>query len=184
MDDHNKFTSLTHKLNDKITNFLTEQKIESLAKDIGFVKHDSIKLNGWKFLDMLLFTHFNHEKLSLNDLSMQLHHRFGITISKQGINDRFTHTAVKFFHAVLEEVLSSTKMCDNHMPILDSFTRVRIKDSTAFQLPAHLASRFPGCGGGASTAGIRIQFEYDYKTGRVLDLSLHPFNHNERKNTE
>lgn len=179
MDHNKKFTSLANKLSDKITNILTEQKIESLAKEIGFVKHDSVKLNGWKFLDMLLFTHFNHEKLSLNDLALQLNHRYGISISKQGINDRFTQTAVKFFHAVLEEVLVSAKISDKHMPILDSFSHVRIKDSTAFQLPANLTSRFPGCGGGASTAGIRIQFEYDYKSGRVLDLSLHPLNRND-----
>lgn len=181
MDNHKNFSSLANKLSDKITNILTEQKIDSLAKEIGFVKHDSVKLNGWKFLDMLLFTHFNHEKLSLNDLALQLNHRYGIRISKQGINDRFTPTAVEFFHAVLEEVLATISISDTNMPILDSFPQVRIKDSTSFQLPEHLASRFPGCGGGASTAGIRIQFEYDYKSGRVLDLSLHPFNRNDMK---
>ena len=181
MENLNKFSSLANKLSDKITNLLTKEKIESLAKELGFVKHDSVKLNGWKFLDMLLFTHFNHERLSLNDLALQLHQRYGITISKQGINDRFTQTAVRFFHAVLEEVLASTEMYDTHMPILDSFTQVRIKDSTAFQLPSDLQSRFPGCGGGASQAGIRIQFEYDYKSGRVLDLSLHPFTRNDMK---
>ena len=179
---HKKISSLANKLSHEITNLLTEQKIESLAKDIGFVKHDSVKLNGWKFLDMLLFTHFNHEKLSLNDLALQLHSRYGISISKQGINDRFTYAAVRFFHAVLEEVLASVRIDEGNMPILDSFPRVRIKDSTAFQLPAHLASRFPGCGGGASIAGIRIQFEYDYKTGKVFDLSLHPFNRNDMSN--
>ena len=136
MDHHKNFSSLANKLSNKITNLLTEQKIESLAKDIGFVKHDSVKLNGWKFLDMLLLNNFNHEKLSLNDLALQLHHRYGISTSKQGINDRFTYAAVRFFHAVLEEVLASVKIDEGNMPILDSFPQVRIKDSTAFQLPA------------------------------------------------
>src|SRR6056297_3689879 len=133
MDHHKKFSSLANKLSDKIINLLTEQKIESLAKEIGFIKHDSVKLNGWKFLEMLLFTHFNHEHLSLNDLALQLHQRYGIVISKQGINNRFTHVAVRFFRAILEEVLASTLTTEQPMPILDKFPHVRIKDSTAFQ---------------------------------------------------
>jgi len=179
MGTHKKFSSPASTLSDKITNLLTEQKIESIAKEIGFIKHDSVKLNGWKFLDMLLFTHFNHERLSLNDLALQLHQRYGIVISKQGINNRFTHVAVRFFRAILEEVLASTLTTEQPMPILDKFPHVRIKDSTAFQLPSNLACQYPGCGGDASEAGIRIQFEYDYKTGRVIDLSLHPFNRND-----
>jgi hypothetical protein len=179
MGTHKNFSSLASKLSDKITNLLTKQKIESIAKEIGFIKHDSVKLNGWKILDMLLFTHFNHERLSLNDLALQLHQRYGIVISKQGINNRFNHVAVQFFRAILEEVLGSTLSRDDYMPILDNFTNVRIKDSTAFQLPSNLSFQYPGCGGGASKAGIRIQFEYDYKTGGVIDLSLHPFNRND-----
>lgn len=59
---------------------------------------------------------------------------------------------------------------------ISEFKSVRIKDSTSFQIPKHLVDYFPGSGGSASKAMLRIQFEFDYKSGKILDLSIHPFN--------
>jgi hypothetical protein len=67
---------------------------------------------------------------------------------------------------------------------LKSFPEVRIKDSTCFQLPEEMADKYPGSGGASSKAAVRIQFEYDIKTGKVIDLSLHPFNTQDSVNAE
>ncbi len=53
---------------------------------------------------------------------------------------------------------------------------LKIKDSTCFQLPENMAEKYAGSGGSESGASIRIQFEYDFKTGAISDLSLHAFN--------
>jgi hypothetical protein len=50
------------------------------------------------------------------------------------------------------------------------FHHLRIKDSTTFKVPDHLASHYGGNGGGA--AGITIQYEFDLKTGQFLDLTI------------
>lgn len=62
------------------------------------------------------------------------------------------------------------------MDYLSRFTAAKIKDSTSFQLPQDMAGNYPGSGGSGSSAMIRIQFEFDLRTGEVTELSLHPFN--------
>jgi hypothetical protein len=47
---------------------------------------------------------------------------------------------------------------------------LRIKDSTTFKVPDNLKDNFSGNGGGA--AGITIQYEFDLKTGKFLDLTI------------
>nr|NQU91544.1 IS4 family transposase [Bacteroidota bacterium] len=156
---------------------LSEAEIEKLARSLGFVQRTS-KLSGWKFLDMLLFTHFNHEKLSLNELSIQLKLRYGVKITKQGINDRFTQAAINFIKGIVEKAIKIVIAADtgDDLGCFPQFTQLKLKDSTSFQLPEDMAEKYPGSGGNGSKAAIRIQFEYDFKTGGISDLSLHPFN--------
>ncbi len=169
--------SIGQKLSKEITNLLTEAEIEKQARKSGFVIRTS-KLSGWKFLEMLLFTEFNHKKLSLNELSIQLKLRFNIDISKQGIDERFTQAAVNFVKSILEKAIKIIIAEDaiDDFGHFAQFTQVKIKDSTSFQLPSDMAEKYPGSGGSASKAAIRIQFEYDFKTGKISDLSLHPSN--------
>jgi len=113
--------------------------------------------------------------MSLNDLSGQIRDKHGITISKQGLNDRFSEHSVAFMKGIMEKLLKEIVSNEPVMSFLKPFKRVRIKDSTAFQLPEDLSDSYAGSGGSGSKAMIRIQFEYDCKTGEICDLSLHPF---------
>jgi hypothetical protein len=45
-----------------------------------------------------------------------------------------------------------------------------------------MVEKYAGSGGNASKSQIRIQFEYDYKTGKIHDLSLHAFNDQDSTN--
>ena len=45
-----------------------------------------------------------------------------------------------------------------------------------------MAPKYPGSGGASSNACIRSQFEYDVKTGKILDLSLRPFTRQDHTN--
>lgn len=61
---------------------------------------------------------------------------------------------------------------------LDLFKRVRIKDSTTFELHGSLADRFRGFGNGStsanSKAAVSIQYEFDIKGGTITHLNLKP----------
>ncbi len=171
-----------NQLSNKITEILNEDNINKKSKECGFTIRKG-KLDGFKFLDMLLFTHFNHKELSLNDLSVQLNCQYGIFITKQGIDERFTRAAVIFFKSILEDVIN---ISINKQSKIDftKYDKVRIKDSTAFQLPESMQDKYPGSGGSGSKASIRIQFEYDLKTGEILDLNLYAFNNQDAKNAK
>ncbi len=164
----------TQELSVEITKLLSEESINKLAKETGFTIKESGKLTGFMFLDMLLFTHFNHKKLSLNDMSVQLKFRFGIKIRKQSIDERFTEKAVLFFKTVLGKALNIS-INKNEKINFTKYDRIRIKDSTSFQIPENMKDKYKGSGGSASKAAIKIQFEYDLKNGEILDLSIFPF---------
>jgi hypothetical protein len=54
----------------------------------------------------------------------------------------------------------------------DHFLRIRILDSTTFQVPDSLAEHYPGSGGCSHTAGVKIQLEYDLHSGQFLNLDV------------
>jgi hypothetical protein len=54
----------------------------------------------------------------------------------------------------------------------DHFLRIRILDSTTFQVPNSLAEHYPGAGGCGHTAGVKIQLEYDLHSGQFLNLDV------------
>ena len=167
---------MAEKLSKELTDFFAKEEIEIIAREHGFVERETKKLTGFSFLDTLIFTGFDHSKLSLNNLTCQLSDKHQIAITKQGLDLRFTDKSVNFMKGVLSKLLKSIVCQQPVVEFLNCFGSVRIKDSTTFQLPEHLASKYAGSGGAASKSQIRIQFEYDYKTGKVYDLSLHSYN--------
>ncbi len=173
MDSVN-FRDETKDLSKEITDLLSEENINAMAREIGFVKRDAKKFDGFKFLDMLLFTEFNHKELSLGSMALQLQDRYGITLSKQAVDQRFGDMSVKFFKKVIEKAL---KIKTGNNPSLDfiGYEKVRIKDSTSFKLPENMKAKYPKGNKANTIAQLRIQFEYDLKNGEILDLSLHPF---------
>ncbi|PQQ53243.1 hypothetical protein C6A34_00625 (plasmid) [Bacillus thuringiensis] len=57
---------------------------------------------------------------------------------------------------------------------------MRILDATIFQVPNHLAPIYPGSGGCAQTAGIKIQLEYDLHSGKFLNFQMEPGKNNDK----
>ena len=56
--------------------------------------------------------------------------------------------------------------------LVNRFTRIRILDSTSFQLPSPYADTYKGHGGGGSEAGVKIQLEYDLISGEFLETHV------------
>nr|WP_275402116.1 transposase [Shimazuella alba] len=54
----------------------------------------------------------------------------------------------------------------------DVFTRIRILDSTSFQLPDSLAEHYPGSGESSHAAGVKILLEYDLHSGQFLNVDM------------
>jgi hypothetical protein len=165
-----------------ISPFFTQQDLEKLAKETGFVQRES-KIGGALFLDLIVFNHENLKEQSLNDLCIVLKEKHDIAIRKQSLDERFNETAVRFLKAAIEHLLKSQLDTESYLVDLKGIKRILIKDSVCFQIPEPLKDVYPGSGGSGSKASVRIQFEYDLSGGKVNDLSLHAFNDQDASNS-
>jgi hypothetical protein len=160
----------------KISNFLIDtleqNQIEDLARSCGFVQKRS-KITGVIFAFLLLIETRQVKPASLNELSAKLGIH-GILVSKQGIDNRFNDAAAVFMQQLTDRALAAKIDRKDVLDLSVKFNRIMIKDSTVFQLPESCALKFPGSGGGASTAGIKIQYAYDLKAKGSVFLQAQP----------
>jgi len=134
-------------------------------------------------LDLLVFNSEDLKSQSLNDLTVILNNDHHIDITKQSLHDRFNEHAVTFLKNALEILLRDKLEIDPFISNLEGINRILIKDSVCFQIDESLVESYPGSGGCGSKASVRIQFEYDLRTGSVNDMTLHAFNEQDAKNS-
>jgi hypothetical protein len=168
---------------EKMRTVLSRPHLHELAVSSGFCRRSS-KLSAEIFFDLLFYAVSRTEIGSLSFLVSHLKSSFGITISKQSLDERFHSGCVAFVKAVLSEVLKERFAGLYSGRLLPSFQRIRIKDSTKFMVPPELESHYKGGGGDSksrSGAGVSIQYEYDLKSGEITDLNITPGNRNDRE---
>lgn len=148
--------------------------IEFLARKSKFVQRRP-KLTGEHFAKIMVFANGSLADTSLVELCEEFGYINTEKIKKQSLDERFNEHAVWFLKLLLEDVLARHSDLDKFKDLFPNQKRVKIKDSTSFQLPEHLKDVYPGSGGKTSKACIKIQFEYDLKTGSVTELSIGGF---------
>lgn len=125
------------------------------------------------FFDILLYNASCNGQMSLGQLSGEASVSYNIEITRQGLDLRFDDTAVCYVKSLLEQVIVNQIAQPAEPRFLSAFSRVRIKDGTRFDLPQRLKQYFPGYGGkNTSDAAACVQYEFDLKSGRLLDLDV------------
>lgn len=81
-------------------------------------------------------------------------------------------TCSKRFSLLVKSQLNDSSQIQNQYT--SYFQRIRILDATIFQVPNYLNSIYPGSGGCAQTAGIKIQLENDLYSGKFLNFQMEP----------
>ena len=159
------------------------ENILNMSKSNGFIKRIR-KIRPIPLVEAVLFSNDDPSKVSLNDIAMYLNFKFGIKLTRQAVKKRFNKNATNFLKQVLEGLLHSNLV--DKVPVFSHscFERITIKDSTCNQLPDHFKSVYPGSGGAGSKSAVRIQFEYDLKNLKVLELGVSPFNHQDLHNAK
>ena len=161
---------------------MSRPHLQALAVSSGFCKRSS-KLKPAAFFDMLFYTVSQKEEESLSYMVSHLQSEFGIRIKKQSLDERFNEKSELYVKTVLAEVLSEEFSTLYINKILPCFSRILIKDSTKFIVPPSLESHYKGFGGDAqlrSKAGVSIQYEYDLKSGKTKELTIHSGDRNDR----
>lgn len=159
----------------QVSRYFTPNELNQLAKECGFHKRCSGKIDGNLFLNLIVYHKECLKHQSLDQLCISLNQQYGIDITKQSLHERFNNYAVSFLKNALEKVMSKHLNKDRILKKINGFTRILIKDSTCFQVNENLQEQFPGCGGASSKASVRIQFEFNILSGEIVSLSLNPF---------
>lgn len=152
---------------------LMTTEAEVLAKASGFVQRRS-KLDGSKFAQSLVWGWLQHPDASLSELTQRAA-LVGVRISPQGLDERFTPAAATFLQrllaAAMEKVVTSDPVA---IPLLARFTGVYVQDSTVIALPAELHAVWPGVrtNQGQTTAALKVQVRFDYRSGTLDRLEL------------
>jgi hypothetical protein len=115
--------------------------------------------------------------ISLNNLSETYELENNISISKQSLDDKFDNESVEFVKKLLSKLLEKTitEQNFNSEELLSQFESVRIKDSTSFKLSANMSEKYRESSKNTEKSVLRIQYEYDLKTGKIYDISLHSY---------
>ncbi|PKJ55677.1 IS4 family transposase [Bacillus sp. SN10] len=165
----------------EIQRFLSPNILLDFARDVGFVKRTS-KYQAKDLVALCVWMSQNVATTSLTQLSSCLEASTEVLISPEGLNQRFNKAAVQLLQHVLAELLNHklTSSMPLSSPYTSVFKRIRILDSTAFQLPDVFSSVYPGAGGCSHTAGVKIQLEYDLLSGKFLHIHTGPGKQHDR----
>lgn len=140
---------------------------DQLARTTHFTQRES-KLTGSAFAQALVLSTLAHPAVTYPQLCQGALHA-GVTISQQGLEQRFTPQAADFLEQLLEKAVAQVMIAQYHtLPLFQRFTGVVIRDSSVISLPDELHSRWPGVGGSAGeTAALKLQVKLDEVSGQV-----------------
>lgn len=150
-----------------LENVLTENA-SALARPSGFVQRES-KLTGPLFAKTLVLGWLANPSASLSELC-QVAAELGVSITPQGLEDRFGTGAVAFLEQLLgTAVRNLVAAAPVAIPILRRFGQVILDDSTTIGLPDALAEYWSGTGErtGHNQSALKLQVRLDLCTGQL-----------------
>ena len=94
-------------------------------------------------------------------------------ISEQGLDRRINAGSQAFLEEMWTLSLEHFRLTEPlAIKLLKQFTSVYLVDSSQISLPANMSELFPGSGGNASTASLKVQLVFDYLHGQFKQLEL------------
>lgn len=149
---------------------------DNAARTTAFVQRHS-KLTGAKFVQTLIFTWLDEPAATYEQMA-QTAIALGVSITPQGLEERFSPEAAACLRQVLETAVHEVITADPVIiPLLQRFNGVYLQDSTTVVLPDALAGLWSGSGG-STTAGtqaaLKAQVRINFSTGQLTHLDLQP----------
>jgi hypothetical protein len=147
---------------------------DQLGQATGFIQR-SRRISGGTFAQTLVFGWMGNASASLKEMS-QLAACNHLTISRQGLDQRFTERAAHFMQALLEATIAEVVQGPRvRTKLLADLSGVYVLDSTCIRLPAALHEHWPGCGGSAGeSACLKVSVLWELVQGGLEALELLP----------
>ena len=145
---------------------------DQLAIELGVVRRRRI-FSGGSLVRALVFGWLDQPDASPGRLA-EMAARCGAVATPQALIRRFGPLLNRLLEALIRIALSQTVQSPPRLAgLLRRFSAVWIQDSSSLSLPAALADRWPGCGGNASPAALKVQVRWEIRRG-TLRGSLEP----------
>jgi hypothetical protein len=155
-----------------IATALDPVKLSAIARQNGFLQRKS-KLKPEEFVDMLMFSSFDHSQLSLQECCNDLAQQHQTSLSKVGLHKRFNPESLKFLKAVLAEQIASKMNLPLSADKWAPFSAVKVSDSCKFTLPLCYNDDYPGYKSFGQVSSImNIQYAFDLKHGDWENLEF------------
>jgi len=164
-------TPTVPQITDLLTRFWDEDTLEQIARDTHFVQRQP-EVNGVVFAQAMVFGCLEQRTPTLAHWA-QVCLDLGVDVSAQGFDARITEYSVAFMTRLFEASLGTFRsQVALPLAVLAQFTAVNLVDSTYISLPARLAALYPGSGGDASPAGLKIQLVLDFLYERLTHVAV------------
>lgn len=165
-----QFWSLTQTIRD----VFDTNAVRKTAMETGFSQRLS-KLSPEVFLSLCTFLQDSVGNQSLQHLCSAISYPYQTSISKQALHERFNNQAVSFLKEIYQRLVSNQVKLPRQVDMNQLFSRIRIMDSTSFNLEGNYPD-YPGY----RSSGVSIQFDYDWLHGEFLYQSVEPQTKNDR----
>lgn len=167
-----------------VLNNFFNKTAEEISNTTGFIQRKR-KLKASSFIKAMVLGNLGDTNCSIDGFC-QLLREDSIEITKQGLDFRFTDTAVLFMKEMFQESLNLFK---NKLPldcqILKNFKSVKLLDSSYLNLPSSMKAIYKGYGShyknrkNNTKSGVKFQLTFDY-----LNQVLHKLDLKEGKSSD
>jgi hypothetical protein len=157
-------------LSQKMQSVLT-RTARAVERRSGFVQRQG-KLTGASWVQTLVLGWMARPQATLDQLT-QMGQVVGVRISPQGLDQRFGPAGARLLQSVLTEAIQRLWAAERtSLAVLERFTQVILQDSTQIALPAELAEVWRGNGGKDSGAALKLQVQWDWRSGQLNQVEL------------
>ena len=150
------------------------------TKFIQRIKDPETTIDPVSFIEMIVRSHTTYDKPSLNTYCDTYNNITNKNFSKNSIDKRINNKTISFIKSLIAKLINQTnkyKLESKSKPkLLSSFSKVYTFDSTAIELPEQLHEKYPGSGGSASKACMKLQTIYEPIEQLITMMEITPFN--------
>ena len=143
------------------------EEADRIGRETGFIKREK-KVKGSTFIQAMVYGFQANPELTYEELS-QSAATIGLTMSAQGMEQRFNREASEFTRKVLEKVVEQAIIkSEVKGQLIQKFEGIYIRDSSVIELPRELQEIWRGAGGSkGENAALKLQVNLNYKSGQL-----------------
>jgi len=164
----------------KVNTVFEPNFLKTLAQETKFIRRERV-IKPKEFLVHHLFLELEEGPNSLTDVLIEFN-KDNISLTKQGLNKRYTQEACDFFQRVLEELINFSTQERSVLNSIPFVKNIKVADSSTIRLNKQLAQVFPGLRNHGAT--LKLQAAMNVVTNQLHSLELRPSRENDQSYTK